>query len=385
MHMKLLGRTGLRVSPLCFGTMSFGGDADEAESARLYGAVRERGINFLDCADAYGKGRSEQILGRLMAHERDALIVTTKCWGPMGADPNMRGSSRRHITRAVEASLRRLGTDRVEVLFMHRWEQTVPAEETLRALEDLTRSGKVLHVGVSNWSAWQTALGLGIADRHGWQRIDVLQPMYSLVKRQAEVEILPLAQHEGLGVITYSPLGGGLLSGKYAGGAAASGRLVDNPQYTKRYGEAWVHATAVRFADFARARGVHPVTLAVAWAAGHAAVTCPIIGARSVEQLSPALDALDVAMSPAFRAEVSALSPAPPPATDRREESAFRLEARQAEGEGEADDQRGEEDRERKVGHLHAQPSQTGLEPAPGDRAGRGGVTSRTTEPERPV
>ena len=322
MEMKLLGRTGLRVSPLCFGTMSFGGDADEAEAARLYAAVRERGINFLDCADAYQKGRAEEILGRLMAHERDDLIVTTKCWGPMGADPNMRGASRRHITRAVEASLRRLGTDRVEVLFMHRWEPTVPVEETLRALENLVRAGKVLHVGVSNWSAWQTALGLGLADRHGWSRIDVLQPMYSLVKRQAEVEILPLAQHEGLGVITYSPLGGGLLTGKYAGGAAASGRLVDNPQYSKRYGEERVHETAARFAEFARARGVHPVTLAVAWAAGHPDVTSPIVGARSVEQLRPALDALDFPMPPELHAEISALSPPPPPATDRSEESA---------------------------------------------------------------
>jgi aryl-alcohol dehydrogenase-like predicted oxidoreductase len=302
--------------------MSFGGDADEAESARLYAAVRERGINFIDCADAYGQGRAEDILGRLMARERESLIVTTKCHQPMGDDPNMRGSSRRHVTRAVEASLRRLRTDRIEVLFMHRWEATVPVEETLRALEDLVRAGKALHVGVSNWSAWQTALGLGVADRHGWGRIDVLQPMYSLVKRQAEVEILPLAQHEGLGVITYSPLGGGLLSGKYAGGAAASGRLVDNPQYTKRYGEERVHETAARFADLARDRGVHPVTLAVAWTAGHPGVTAPIVGARSVEQLRPALDALDFTMTPELRAEIAALSPAPPPATDRTEESA---------------------------------------------------------------
>jgi aryl-alcohol dehydrogenase-like predicted oxidoreductase len=323
MQHRLLGRTGLRVSPLCFGTMSFGGDADEGESARLYAAVRERGINFLDCADAYGQGRAEEILGRLMAHERDRLIVTTKCWGPMGDDPNMRGSSRRHVTRAVEASLRRLGTDRVEVLFLHRWEPTVPAEETLRALEDLVRAGKVLHVGVSNWSAWQTALGLGVADRHGWGRIDVLQPMYSLVKRQAEVEILPLAAHEGLGVITYSPLGGGLLSGKYGRGKRPErGRLVDDDRYAARYGEAWAPETAGRFAEFARARGMHPVTLAVAWAAGHPAVTAPIIGARSVEQLAPALDALDLPMPPELRAEIAALSPAPPPATDRREESA---------------------------------------------------------------
>jgi aryl-alcohol dehydrogenase-like predicted oxidoreductase len=321
MDQKLLGRTGLHVSRLCFGTMSFGGDADEAESARLYAAVRDRGINFLDCADTYQKGRAEEILGRLMAHERDDLIITTKCHQSMGADPNAQGSNRRHILRAVEASLRRLGTDRVEVLFLHRWDDTVPVEETLRALEDLVRSGKVLHIGVSNWSAWQTALGLGVADRHGWSPIDVVQPMYSLVKRQAEVEILPLARHRGLGVITYSPLGGGLLSGKYGFGAANAGRIVDNQMYARRYGDPGVRETARAFADFARGRGHHPVTMAVAWVAGHPDVTCPIVGARSVEQLAPALDALDFAMTPELRADISALAPAPSSATDRSEEA----------------------------------------------------------------
>lgn len=320
MRYKLLGRTGLRVSPLAFGTMSFGREADEATSAELYRAARERGINFFDCADAYGKGRAEKILGRLMAHERDALIVTTKCWGPMGEDPNARGSSRRHILSAVEASLRRLGTDRVEVLFMHRWEPSVPVEETLRALEDLVRAGKVLHVGVSNWSAWQTALGLGIADRQGWSPIDVVQPMYSLVKRQVEVEILPLARYRGFGVMTYSPIGGGLLSGKYLA-KEATGRLVEDPAYTRRYGDPRMRETAAAFVEFARERGLHPVTLAIAWAASNPDVTCPIIGARSVAQAAPALDALEFEMSPELRAEITALSPAPAPATDRTEEA----------------------------------------------------------------
>jgi aryl-alcohol dehydrogenase-like predicted oxidoreductase len=146
--------------------------------------------------------------------------------------------------------------------------------------------------------------------------------MYSLVKRQAEVEILPLAQHEGLGVITYSPLGGGLLSGKYAGASANAGRIVENQMYARRYGDARVREAAETFAGFARARGLHPVTLAVAWVAGHPAVTCPIIGARSVEQLAPALEALDFAMAPELRAELAALVPAPPSATDRSEETA---------------------------------------------------------------
>ncbi|MDH3668072.1 MAG: aldo/keto reductase [Paracoccaceae bacterium] len=322
MEYRLLGRTGLKVSRLCFGTMSFGGDADEAASAAMYAAGRERGINFFDCANAYSKGRAEEVLGRLMAHERDELIVTTKCFNPMGPDVNATGANRRHIARAVEASLRRLGTDRIDVLFMHRWDDTVPLEETMRALEDLVRAGKVLYLGASNYAAWQIAKGLGIAEHRGWARLDVIQPMYSLVKRQAESEILPLARAEGLGVITYSPVGGGLLSGKYGPDARpGAGRIVTNPEYTARYGEDWVLETAGRFTALARERGHHPVTLAVAWAARHPDVTCPIIGARNAEQLAPSLAALDIDMTPELRAEISALSRAPPPATDRLEET----------------------------------------------------------------
>lgn len=320
MKTKLLGRTGIQVSELCFGTMSFGGDADEATSAELYKAVREAGINFLDCADVYQKGRAEEILGGLMAHERDQLVITTKCHGHMGPGLNDGGLSRRHITAAVEASLKRLRTDRVEVLFIHKWEDEPPIDVQLRAVEDLVRAGKVLHVGVSNWAAWQVQKGLGLAALHQWAPIDVLQPMYNLVKRQAEVEILPQARDAGLGVITYSPVGGGLLSGKYTGGAN-SGRIADNPMYAKRYSAETALATAGVFADFAKEQEVHPVTLAVAWVAGNPDVTCPIVGARSVAQLQPSLDAAGFDMSAEMRAEISALGPAPAPATDRLEET----------------------------------------------------------------
>lgn len=320
MDMKLLGRTGIKVSPFCFGTMSFGGDADDQGSSALYKAVREAGINFLDCADAYQKGRAEEILGRLMAHERDQLVITTKCHGHMGPGVNDGGLSRRHITSAVEASLKRLGTDRVEVLFIHKWEDEPPMEVQLRAVEDLVRAGKVLHVGVSNWAAWQVQKGLGLAALNQWVPIDVLQPMYNLVKRQAEVEILPQARDAGLGVITYSPVGGGLLSGKYATGTAA-GRIKDNPMYAKRYSDTRALETATAFSDYAREKGLHAVTLAVSWVAGNPDVTCPIIGARSVEQLQPSLEALVYTMSAEQRAEISALGPAPAPATDRLEET----------------------------------------------------------------
>ncbi|MEO0821762.1 MAG: aldo/keto reductase [Pseudomonadota bacterium] len=317
METTLLGRTGVTVSRLCFGTMSFGREADEAESGRLYAACRDAGIDFFDCANVYSAGRAEEILGRLMAHERDALVITSKVG--MGPEGNGRGLSRRTIAASVEASLRRLGTDRVDVLFLHRFDEATPIEDTLRGLEDLVRAGKVLYLGASNWAAWQVATALGISARQGWTRFDLLQPMYNLVKRQAEVEILPLALAEGLAVTPYSPVGGGLLSGKYRG-ADAAGRIRSDASYAKRYGPDWMADTAAAFADLAEARGWHPVSLAVAWVAGHAAITAPIIGARDVAQLGPSLKALDRPLDPAMRDEISALSRRPAPATDRLEE-----------------------------------------------------------------
>jgi aryl-alcohol dehydrogenase-like predicted oxidoreductase len=321
MQYKLLGQTGLQVSQLCFGTMSFGGDANEEESAAMYSVCRDRGINFFDCADIYSKGKAETILGKLMRTERDHLVITSKCFNQMEDDMNARGSNRRHILRAVEASLKRLGTDRLDVLFLHRWDKDVPLEETLRALEKLVADGKVLYLGASNWSAWQTAKALGIADKHGWPRIDVIQPMYNLVKRQSEVEIFPLAEEENLGVITYSPVGGGLLSGKYGmKNRPDMGRIMDKKEYTNRYGEDWVFEVAEKFTAFAKKAGQHPVSLAVAWAAKHPAVTCPIIGARNLEQLEPSLNSIEIEMTDELHREIAALSRTPPVATDRREE-----------------------------------------------------------------
>lgn len=323
MPMTQLGQTGLKVSKLAFGTMSFGGDADEAASAEMYKACRDKGINTFDCADAYSGGRAEEILGRLMAHERDDLIITSKCFMSLGGDINAQGGNRRYIPRAVEASLKRLGTDRIDVFFMHRWDASVPLEETLRALENLVQSGKILYLGVSNYAAWQIAKGLGISERHGWTRFDVIQPMYNLVKRQVEAEILPLVNAEKLGVMTYGPLGGGLLTGKYQKSAeGGTGRLASNKEYNARYGEPWVFDVAERFVGFAKERGLDPVKLAVAWAAWHPDVSCPLIGGRSLEQLRPSLDALDVPISDELRHEVSALTRQPAPATDRHEELA---------------------------------------------------------------
>jgi aryl-alcohol dehydrogenase-like predicted oxidoreductase len=320
MEYVFVGSTGVRVSPLCFGTMSFGSDADVETSKRMFRRVRDAGVNFFDTADVYSDGASEEILGRLIADCRDDVVVTSKVFFPTGADVNAQGLSRRHITRGVESSLRRLGTDWLDFYFVHAFDPRTPMEQTLSALDDLQRQGKILYPAVSNWAAWQIATALGAAAREGLARFELVQPMYNLVRRQAEVEILPLAQAERLGVVTYSPLGGGLLTGKYGSGRRPdAGRLVDNARYVERYGQESDFVTAERFASYAQELGVKPATLAVAWTMGHPAVTAPIIGARNVDQLDDSLAALDVALPPETRAQISALSPSPPPATDRTE------------------------------------------------------------------
>jgi len=319
MKTKPFGRTGIQVSQLCFGTMSFGGDADEATSAAMYAACRDAGINFFDTADQYNAGKSEEMLGRFAKAHRDDLVLATKCFNPSGPDINARGSNRRHVVRAVEASLRRLQTDRIDVLYLHQFDQRTPIEESMRALEDVVRSGKVIYPAVSNWAAWATQRGLDIQEARGWNRLQAIQPMYNLVKRQAEVEILPMAEANDVAVVPYSPSAAGLLSGKYARQDAA-GRLRSNKMYEARYGEAWAFETAERFASLCATRGLNPVATAVAWVGTHPAVTAPIIGARNLDQLKESLASVAVDMTAELRAEIAALSRTPPPATDRLEE-----------------------------------------------------------------
>jgi len=322
MNYKFLGRTGVQVSALCFGTMSFGGDADEQTSERMYRRCREAGINFFDCADGYAGGRSEEILGRLIAHEREQLIITSKVYYPTSEDPNAQGANRRHIQLAVEKSLKRLNTDWIDVYFIHHFDEHTPLEDTLRTLDDLVHQGKILYPAVSNFSAWQIMKALGISHHEQLARFEVIQPMYNLVKRQAEVEILPLAQSEGLAVTPYSPLGGGLLTGKYARAEKpADGRLVSNQMYATRYGSEWMYPAAADFAEFARSQGYTPASLAVAWVAHHPGVTAPIIGARNLVQLEDSLQAVELEMTEELYEVVSGFSPKPAIATDRSEES----------------------------------------------------------------
>ena len=318
---RYLGNTGVKIAPLCMGTMSFGGAADPDEAAALFRRCREAGINAFDCANVYEDGRSEEILGDLVADCRDEVVLTTKAYFPMGDDPNARGASRYHLVRAVENSLRRLGTDRIDVLFVHRFDEETALHETLRALDDLVRQGKVLYLGASNFAAWQVMKALGRQRREGWTPFHVLQPMYNLAKRQAEVEILPMAQSENLGVLSYSPLGGGLLTGKYGRDRRPDeGRLVDNKMYQTRYGADVHYEVAERFTEFARTHGYNPVPLAVAWVAHHPTITAPIIGARTLDQLAGSLGALEIDMTADLYEAISDLAPTPPPATDRVEE-----------------------------------------------------------------
>jgi len=320
MKYTFLGNTGIQVSRLCMGTMTFGREADKTTSKDIFNQCREAGINFFDCANAYSQGRAERILGGLISECRHELIVTSKFGHPFGDEPNNRGGSRRNLVSSLEASLKRLNTDYVDIYFLHHFDPHTPLEETLRALNDVVARGKVRYTGVSNFAAWQIAKALGISALNRWTPIHCIQPMYNLVKRQAEVEILPLAASEKLGVISYNPLGGGVLTGKYGRDRRSEqGRLTADDMYQKRYGEQWIYEAAANFAQLAADNGFHPATLAVAWVAHHPAVTAAIIGARNVEQLKDSLQAADLELSPDLYDAICRLTPQPPPANDRSE------------------------------------------------------------------
>jgi aryl-alcohol dehydrogenase-like predicted oxidoreductase len=318
---RFLGKTGVKVSRIALGAMSFGGDADEATAGRMWRAAREAGVNFVDTADVYNEGRSEEILGRLIAGERDEIVLATKAYFPTGKGPNARGASRFHLVRAVEGSLRRLATDRIDLFYLHRFDDATDLGETLRAVDDLVRAGKILYPACSNYAAWQIAHALGMAAMNHWAPLVAVQPMYNLVKRTAEIELLPMAQSLGVAVVPYSPTAGGLLSGKYGTQKRPDkGRIVDWPMYKTRYADESYFATAEALTQLAAELGHHPVTLAVAWVASHPAITSVLVGARDEHQLAPSLAAASLELDAATRARISGLSPEPPPATDRNEE-----------------------------------------------------------------
>jgi len=315
-----LGNTGLKVSELCLGTMTFGRESDKMTSKKVYKLCRDKGVNFFDCANVYVGGESEKILGQLIKKERSEVVVATKAYFPMGKDINARGLSRFHLTKSLEGSLKRLGTDYVDVLYLHHFDKNTPLEETLSTLNDFVRQGKVLYLGISNFAAWQVMKAIAICQQNNFAPINCLQPTYNLLKRQCESEILPMAISEGLGVFPYSPLAGGLLSGKYQNKKPKTGRFNRSQMYQKRYEEERQQESINAFLNFAKDQDIHPVSLAVAWAGSHEGVTSPIIGGRNVTQLKPALASVNIDMTEELRNAICDFSMTPAIATDRSEE-----------------------------------------------------------------
>ncbi|MBK9179286.1 MAG: aldo/keto reductase [Acidimicrobiales bacterium] len=302
-----LGRTGLRVSEVCLGAMTFARESDEVESRAMIDRFLDVGGTFIDTADVYAEGASEELVGRALAGRRDDVVLATKVRFPMGSGPNDAGLSRRHVLDGLHASLRRLGTDFIDLYQVHCWDPTTPLEETLSALDDAVRAGKVRYLGASNFTAWQLAKANGVAERHGWEPFVSLQPQYSLAVRDLERELLPLCRHDGIAVLPWSPLGGGLLTGKYRPGEEppAESRAADGTPSAalmrRRLTERNLAiAEAVR--TVAGATGHTSAQVALNWVITRPGVTAPIIGARTVEQLDENLGAMGWRLAPEHEA-----------------------------------------------------------------------------------
>jgi aryl-alcohol dehydrogenase (NADP+) len=317
-----MGRTGLKVSEICLGTMTFAGQCDEAASFRILDVAAERGAKFLDTADAYPippdpetAGRTEEVIGRWLAGApggRDQFVVATKCRIRVGHGANDQGLSRRHILAACEASLRRLRTDVIDLYQAHLPDAETPIEESLRAFDDLVRSGKVRYVGCSNYPAWQLALALGASERHGRVRYDCVQPRYNVLYREIETELLPLCRDQGVGVITYNPLAGGLLTGKHSGETppqagtrftlGESGEL-----YRDRYWHAAHFDAVTTLKSYCERRGWSLATASVAWVLEQPGITSAIVGASRAEQLEATLAATELVFDDEARAAFDAV------------------------------------------------------------------------------
>jgi 1-deoxyxylulose-5-phosphate synthase len=307
---QLTSPDGTPVIPFAFGTMQFGGKADAAQSRAMYDACRAAGISHFDTAWIYTEGASETLLGQMIGAERDSLLIATKYGSVDGAGAaNMRAQ--------FDTSRRRLGLDMVDVLYLHSFDSDTDLRETMDAFAALRQTGQIRYIGLSNFSAWQTMKAVRIATEFDLS-IDIIQPMYNLVKRQAEVEILPMSTDQGIAVAPYSPLGGGLLTGKYTDGS--HGRLREDNRYARRYRHDWMYDVAGALSDLAATEGVDLATLAVAWVAAHADAPMPIVSGRTANQLRPSLAALEYKMPRSLYERIAALSPTPPLATDRSEE-----------------------------------------------------------------
>jgi len=317
---RLLGSSGLRVSPLALGTMTFGTDwgwgADRDEARRIFDAYVDRGGNFIDSANRYTEGTSERFVGEFAEGRRDRLVIATKYSVPTrDGDPNSGGNHRRSMVRSVEDSLRRLRTDYIDLLYLHVWDGTTPVEEILRAMDDLVRSGKVVYVGISDTPAWQVARMRAIADLRGWAPLIALQVEYSLIERTVERELIPMARELGLGVIPWSPLASGVLTGKYGRADVNGSDPSAEPGGTRReiaLASGALTERGLRIAGAVSAVaaeiGVTPSRVALAWTLLNPAVTAPIVGARTLAQLEDNLGALEVELPAEQRARLEEAS-----------------------------------------------------------------------------
>jgi len=320
MRYNQLGRTGLFVSELCLGTMTFGSGGrfaeiaglGQAEADALVKAAVDAGVNFLDTANVYSEGQSEEITGQAIRNlglKREDIVLATKVMGSMGDGPNDRGATRGHIMDQVKASLKRLGTDHIDLYQIHGWDPATPVEETLRALDDLVRQGHVRYVGVSNWAAWQIQKALGVAEHRGLARFQSLQAYYTIAGRDLERELVPMMRSEGLGLMVWSPLAGGYLSGKYRDGTDAQGRRAkfDFPPVDQARGDKVIEAMA----PIADAHGVSIATIALAWLLHQKHVTSVIVGAKRPDQLADNLASVDVLLTAEELATLDAVSALP--------------------------------------------------------------------------
>jgi aryl-alcohol dehydrogenase-like predicted oxidoreductase len=309
---RQLGRTGVRVSPLCLGTLNFGGPTAEAEAIRMVHAALEAGINFIDTANVYHAGQSEAIVGRALAGRRDRVVLATKVHGRVGDGPNDQGNSRLHILRACEDSLRRLGTDYIDLYQIHRPSPEIPVDETLAALTDLVRAGKVRYIGCSTHPAWMVMEALAVSERLHLARYVSEQPPYNLLDRRIENELVPLAERYGLAILPWAPLAQGVLAGRYAPGSPwpADSRAALQPGsiYAERVTERGI-AAGERFRAIAREHGRTPAQLALLWCKDQPAVTAPVIGPRTLEQLEELLPVLEMTLTEAERAACDAINP----------------------------------------------------------------------------
>lgn len=302
-----LGNSGVKVSRIAFGCLTLGREADERESIRMVDLAFGHGINLFDTSDFYFKGRSEEVLGKALKGKRNQVVLATKGCKKVGEGPNDQGGSRYHIIRAVEDSLHRLNTDRIDLYQLHRFDPETPLEETLGALDDLVRWGKVLYIGCSNFAARELMKALGMSKSLGLHSFISIQPLYNILKREVETEIFPLCLEEGIGVIPYNPLAGGFLTGKYVPNSnpPVGTRLGDSDIYRERYLSEESFQRTFRFLEASKKRGLHPIALAMAWVASHPAVTSPIIGARNEQQLKETLKLAELKISVQERNEVS--------------------------------------------------------------------------------